>query len=57
MNGSELRAEIRQPEAAAEIQPPRFETRVANQMTVNVGWRNAFSGPAASEDPSSPSLI
>src|SRR5262249_9801039 len=55
LNGSGLRAEITRPEAAAEIQPPRFETSVATQITANVGCWKALSGPA-SEDPEVPAL-
>jgi hypothetical protein len=31
-----------QPEAAADIHPPMFETTVPIQMTVNVRWRNGL---------------
>src|ERR1700680_2957897 len=47
MNGSGSRPVISQPAAAFCIQVPIFETIVATQSTVKVGWRNGLSDDAS----------
>jgi hypothetical protein len=46
MNGLESRLVMSQPDAAADIHPPMFETTVPIQMTVKVLWRNGLHADA-----------